>query len=650
LGAFSQATLKLGSVENAEPGTNIQVPVIVTGLSTSGSGFVWIQVTFTFQENVLTYNSISAPHPSLPLTQWIAGSQPGRAAANFESPGLVPINVDDNSTVVIFEFYYGGGQTDLTFLEAATEILADASGTPVPISAFIGGTVTQAQGSESSIWNGTGAWATASNWSNGIPGDSTNAVINTGATEITSGAICRNLTINSGAQLIIQPGNSLTVNGNFTNNSEIIINSDSLLQGSFIVKGIINQNGISRMALNIYNDINYSVSSPVSGETAEVLSGSGSVHFYNEAANTLESLPSSSNLENGYGYAFESSSETTIVFEGPFNSNPVSVDLGFTNQGNILNEGWNLVGNPFTCSLDADDFVTTENADKAIYVWDNNRFRVWNGTTGSIPYGIIPPFTGYFVKANASNAIITFTKESKLHDFSHFNSAYSTPSNVLKLEMWDFENNVNNTILDEVFVQVEPTSTSGYDGAFDALKLDNLYEYPQFFINDNENNKLAISAIPEATQVTLGINVFTDGVAYTIKDASTSFEKNAYLIDTEELSTTNLKELDYTFTVDFTGVYPDRFVLVLSNLGTDDLDEDTGLLVYSKQNQIWINSMKNYGRCNIRIFDLSGRIISQSEQILESGSSTRIQGIQGINIIRIETKTSVMNFKVFIRQ
>jgi len=644
--AFSQVTLKMGSVENAEPGTYIQVPVIVSGLSVSGQSFIGMQFTFTFQGNVLTYDAIAEGNPLLPLGEWIAGSIPGQAAANWFEPGFEPTNVDDNSTILLFVLFYSGGQTDLAFDESVTEIYANTQGDLIPISTFISGTVTQAQGSESSIWNGTGSWSTAANWSNGIPGDSTNAVISTGETEIETGAVCRNFNINAGAKLIIQPGKSLTVNGNYNNDGEILINSDTLIQGSLIVKGTIHENGVSIMAMNIYNDVKYTISSPVVGETAEVLAGVGTAYFYSESTNVLENLAPSSILDPGHGYAFESSSDATVNFDGLFNTNEINTNLGFTDQGNILSQGWNLVGNPYTCSIDADDFITTENADKAIYVWNNNRFLVWNGIAGTIPFGIIPPLTGFFVKANASIAKITFNKNAKLHDFSHFSSSYAAPSNVLQLNMLDFDNNI---FLDEAFIQVETSATFGYDGTFDALKLDYLWDYPQLFVNDSENNRLAIAAIPEATEVTMGIKVLANG-AYTIKSASANFlpEKHVYLIDQELEITKNLKEEDYTFLAD-AGIYPGRFKLVMTELGTDDLDENAGMIVYSKQSRIYINPLRYFGKSVIKIYDLSGRIVARSQETLEPGSSVSIQGIRGINIVSVVTTSAVIRYKLLIR-
>lgn len=67
--------------------------------------------------------------------------------------------------------------------------------------------------------------------------------------------------------------------------------------------------------------------------------------------------------------------------------------------------GWNLVGNPFTATIDWDDGNWTKtNMDNSIYVWDpiTDDYLTWNGLTGSLGDGTIKPFQGFWVKANGN--------------------------------------------------------------------------------------------------------------------------------------------------------------------------------------------------------------------------------------------------------
>lgn len=104
---------------------------------------------------------------------------------------------------------------------------------------------------------------------------------------------------------------------------------------------------------------------------------------YNEALPDTLSLSGAENEGNG----------TEFIF-------PVT----YTASGDT---GWNLVGNPYTATVDWDDGNWTKtNMDNVIYVWDNatNDYLTWNGTTGSLGDGKIAPFQAFWVKANGNGA------------------------------------------------------------------------------------------------------------------------------------------------------------------------------------------------------------------------------------------------------
>lgn len=81
------------------------------------------------------------------------------------------------------------------------------------------------------------------------------------------------------------------------------------------------------------------------------------------------------------------------------------------------NEGWNLVGNPTASTLywDAASGWTKTNVDNSIYVWDpsTNEYKTWNGTTGTLGSGNIPPFQAFWVKANAVSPALSFDNNAK---------------------------------------------------------------------------------------------------------------------------------------------------------------------------------------------------------------------------------------------
>ena len=82
-------------------------------------------------------------------------------------------------------------------------------------------------------WLGTASndWFTASNWCGGVPTATTDVVISSGTpfqpVINAGGAVCRNITLNSGASLDIVGTNGLFVAGNWTDNGASFIRENS---------------------------------------------------------------------------------------------------------------------------------------------------------------------------------------------------------------------------------------------------------------------------------------------------------------------------------------------------------------------------------------------------------------------------------------
>ena len=106
---------------------------------------------------------------------------------------------------------WGGTGSSATFINptyfAASTGIANISTSSCTAGYWIGATNTD--------------WNTSSNWCGGtVPTAATNVVIPSGGTQpvISAASVCNNLTINSGATLVINGSNTLTVSGNWTNN------------------------------------------------------------------------------------------------------------------------------------------------------------------------------------------------------------------------------------------------------------------------------------------------------------------------------------------------------------------------------------------------------------------------------------------------
>ena len=107
---------------------------------------------------------------------------------------------------------------------------------------------------------------------------------------------------------------------------------------------------------------------------------------------------------------------STLEVEGQENEGSGSeIDFGVTYTANA-DTGWNFIGNPYGTTIDWDDNGWTKtNIDNTIYVWDPsvNQYLSWNGTTGSLSDGLIAPFQGFWIKANAASPSLIIDEDAK---------------------------------------------------------------------------------------------------------------------------------------------------------------------------------------------------------------------------------------------
>lgn len=104
----------------------------------------------------------------------------------------------------------------------------------------------------------------------------------------------------------------------------------------------------------------------------------------------------------------------TLDVEGQENEGPVDFGVTYTPAAD---SGWNLIGNPYAATINWDDGSswTKTNIDQTIYIWDysTNQFLTWNGTTGDLGDGLIAPFQGFWVKANAPSPSLIVEEDAK---------------------------------------------------------------------------------------------------------------------------------------------------------------------------------------------------------------------------------------------
>ena len=274
---------------------------------------------------------------------------------------------------------------------------------------------------------------------------------------------------------------------------------------------------------------------------------------------------------------------------------PTSSNIGYsTATANIAVRGYNLVGNPYPCSIDwntsySGSGITRTNVNPTIYVFNpvTSQYNTYLTTsaTGGIATGtasnIIASGQGFFVQANATGASLVFTEAAK--------SAPSQPAGTSLLLAKRFNNSVvpataaeqslrlklsldslNN---DDIYIGFNATSSANYNMQEDALFLSGTNAPEGLSSASDDGRALSINFLPlpkqkpEVIKLTVAAK---KSALYTFEKAALTGIPDIYeiwLMDSFKKDSLNLKHNDtYAFDVntsDTTTFGRNRFSLVI---------------------------------------------------------------------------------------
>jgi hypothetical protein len=93
-------------------------------------------------------------------------------------------------------------------------------------------------------WNGTSTWSSNPNWVNGVPDPTDSVIVQSGTVTVDANAIVEDLTLENGTSLIVAPGNTLTVTGDFINNGGTFTVQNG---GTLSIEGNLKKAGATRL-------------------------------------------------------------------------------------------------------------------------------------------------------------------------------------------------------------------------------------------------------------------------------------------------------------------------------------------------------------------------------------------------------------------
>ena len=281
---------------------------------------------------------------------------------------------------------------------------------------------------------------------------------------------------------------------------------------------------------------------------------------------------------DGIGYSvYIGNAETpnTIDVLGNIITGSKTYNLSYTdNPGDLPADiGWNLVGNPYVATIDWTTIDKT-NLDDAFYIFNStsNQYDSYiNGVSIGLASKFIVSSQSFYVKANAASPSISFAESNKSGKGTTPFIKSSENANLIPIIKLKIE---GNGYADETALVLNPASTFGFDGNYDAYK----------FFSPNDQVPSISSVIQDGQEMDLSINAFSEfeesfsipirvktGVTgtYTINSTSANLPSDNICLSIEDLLTGTTTAIgngnSYTFQLSDTTSIP-RFIMHVNKM------------------------------------------------------------------------------------
>lgn len=457
-------------------------------------------------------------------------------------------------------------------------------------------------------------------------------------------------------------GSAITVTEDITNNTGItglIIKSDASGYGS-----LISESGTPPSTVESYISQGawHQVACPTdAGNTSDFYDVSNDAWFLKHTESTdkwtyITNIDSTISMNQGFDYWVTTSK--TLEFTG--NLTKVDQYPVLAYSGGNSDQGWNLLGNPFTSALNWGNPNWGDNDIGTVYVWDgtvgtSGNYVSHNGDAGTLTDGTIPMGQGFFVKANSAGSF-KIPKAARFHSNQPF---YKSNNNTDPTQYVHLQLNANGHI-NTVVVGFPENGTDSFDYRGDADKLYSSSETPQLFAVEN-NKELCINANAPLTEgesktVPLHLVQVIDGeYSLTISKLDQLEDVFITLEDVKTNMMQDLRELPvYSFTAS-SNDEAERFLLhfAWSPNGIDDNFEGatSNIQIYSYGKDIYIRSTYNAINQNgdVFIYDLMGREIIQKKVVGTELLKIPVNTTNNYLVVKVVNEGSTKTQKVYIK-
>jgi poly(3-hydroxybutyrate) depolymerase/chitodextrinase len=316
-----------------------------------------------------------------------------------------------------------------------------------------------------------------------------------------------------------------------------------------------------------------------------------SLYYYDDDNGGWIPYPSSTSqelIEVGRGYSifiFETVNPQKLRITGPIQqgnftfTNLAADQISGPDEAQEPGNGWNLIANPYASPIQwGATGWSSSGLNGTVYVRSNDAsggttvssVKVWDGSVGSLPKGIITQGQSFWVKAAGSTTpTLTITEDAKYDTVRSALQRVAMPRNFMKLML------SKGSLKDETFIRFSAQGTDGVDTDIDAFKLTNSY-FNLSSVAGGTN--FAINHLPEVfceKRITLNVqNAAAGQYAFSFHELNSfDYEIEARLIDHFNNQETTVEEGSvYSFQVTSNPASSgsSRFELVIAKPSIDE--------------------------------------------------------------------------------
>jgi len=352
---------------------------------------------------------------------------------------------------------------------------------------------------------------------------------------------------------------------------------------------------------------------------------------------------------------FLSSAGSFSITGTPNTSHDWTLSYVANSQSGASDHGWNLIGNPYSATLDWSSVSVGSSVNGAVYVWDpsNSQYMSWTSAGGGVNGGsqYIPPMQAFWVQTSSGGTGTDYdisTTMSSNTTTSQSPTFQKTQNDRIKLSVINLSDNTKN---DEAVIAHSPGSADGFDGNLDAWKLDNYGGNPNIY-SVYAGDRLAINAVDLSIPkvIPLGIDVPQSRDVYQLAiEQFVNGDTYDVILEDKHLNTfTDISNAAYSFQFSGSNNGDTRFNLHINGTNGIGVEEHDVInnFIYQLDNEVFIHADKMVFS-TYELWTIDGRLLQ--EGVIHSSITHFSKPQSGLYLVQLKGNTANKTIKTFLK-